>query len=163
MINTPRFLCEYKFLFLLSKYLEVWLLNHIGSICLIWKLFSKMEIYHFAFPTVYEFLLLCILITTWYFHFFYCCWYTVVCTVVLICISLVMNDAEHLLMSMFLVKCLLDSCPFLYSFVLLLNFESSFYILDTCPLSMTRHRIYLLFQSIWLIFPLFSFSFSVSL
>lgn len=34
MITTHRFVCEHKFLFLFSKYTEVELLSHVGSICL---------------------------------------------------------------------------------------------------------------------------------
>ena len=104
-----KFLCGHRFLFLLGIYLRMALLNYMVGLCLTtWDCFPKWCAF-FAFPlAVYEsfiffssskhlllslFLLIAVLVDV-----------ELYLIVVLICISLMTNDVEHIFM------CLLANC-----------------------------------------------------
>ena len=118
IITTHRFVCEHKFLFLFSKYREVELLSHVGSICLTCQavfqsdctiLLSHQQHENSVASNPHHHGIFSFLVSV--FNFSHSNRYIVV----LICMYLVTNCIEHLLMCLFatqmpsLVKYMLKS------------------------------------------------------
>lgn len=144
-----KFLCRYMLLILFGVYLGVELLGYMVTACVIsqelWYIFQSSSQFFIPNSSVWSFQFLHTN-TCYYLSFLIIAilahvkWYAIV---ILFCVSLMVNDVEHLFMCVLITsissykKCLFRLSAHFIFLVFLLSFKHSLYILGANPISDT--------------------------